>query len=948
MKFLLNLTLFFSLSISCFSQCAVSDLVGSSSNMFTIGITESNSIAVDNNINSLIFIHRNNASLLGGHSGQLRYDISTNGGVNWTSNLGVLNPLSVNGTNAGRYPNVTIYNPVGNTNPNNAYLAYYATTAAAAFNGTVSGVRKLDGTGNTETYNQPVGTQTLIPRSLCKGAPGTFWAVDNVYNGTAVTGYRVLKGVWNGSNDIVWTVNTVITPAFNLAYNGSVQSSDYSIGFDPTGQKGWICAITHLTPGPMGYNFYPVFYKTTDGGNTWSGPDQVDIGQFSCVSNLISPGNTATAVFDVDLTVDVNGIPHALMCIGNGNNGYAVFFGNTHHMFDITQEHGLWNAIDLGVVNAGRNTFGTAPNTLIMDMEPQASRTDDGTKVFFTWAGSDAVPVALSPNLFGCGFDVVNKNWTPMVNFTSCNPVTSGKILFPKMAENVLNVAGGWELPVIYGESTVGTDVAQISNFRYLDSLKFTNANFTNPQCVNAISFAQPDTLVICQGQQDTLTVVSAFNELRWSTGSTANNLVVTNAGMYYVAARNGCCIGFDSVFVMIDSLPVAGYTHTSGALAVGFTETATNENSWAWNFGDGNTSTQQNPTHTYINVGTYNVCLIASDQCGADTSCQSVVVTCPAPTANFGFTGVDLQVNYTDNSGAANVFWDFGDGDTSTLANPTHVYPGSGTYTVCLIATDQCGSDTLCGNITVSCPLPTAGFTSTTSDLTASFTNTSAGGSSVNWDFGDGSAVSTQLNPVHNFDFPGDYVVCLQISDSCGTSEICDTISVSCLIPTPGFSFTVGSGGLVSFTNTTSPIADNYLWTFGDAGTSTLTNPTHTYTSSNNYNVCLIITDTCGTDTFCNSVTVQVDAGVENIFAGNIQVYPNPAHDYFYINGHEFGSNEIQLVLLNTLGQQVWSRGNLLETFNIEIPANTLSNGVYVLKVIAGGQVRSYKLLKE
>ncbi|HEX2901742.1 MAG TPA: hypothetical protein VHS96_18670, partial [Bacteroidia bacterium] len=142
--------------------CPGNDAIGTSSNVFTQILTEANPIAVNNDINTIVFVHRNNATAFGGHSGQIRYDVSTNGGSTWSSDQGVLNPLSVNGTNGARYPNVGIYNPAGNTNPNNAYLGYYAATVAATWNGSVSGVRKFDGTGNTETYNQPTAVQTLI------------------------------------------------------------------------------------------------------------------------------------------------------------------------------------------------------------------------------------------------------------------------------------------------------------------------------------------------------------------------------------------------------------------------------------------------------------------------------------------------------------------------------------------------------------------------------------------------------------------------------------------------------------------------------------------------------------------------------------------------------------------------------------------------------------------
>ncbi len=698
-------------SMSSFGQiCTDTNALGSASNIFSIGLTESNAIAVNNDLSTLVFVYRNNASLFGGHSGQLRYDISTDNGINWSSNLGVLNPNSVNGVNAARYPNIALYNPPSNTNPGNAYLCYYAPTVATTWSSHVSGVRKLDGTGNTENYNQAAITQTLIPRSLCKGAPGVYWAIDAVYNGTAVTGYRILKGVWNVSNDLVWSVNATLTPSFNTSYSGQSFTSDFAIGFDPTGQIGWACILTDISTVTSGFSFDPVFYRTTNGGATWSLPEQVDLSQFGCVSSIITTNNSATAAFDLDLTVDMNGNPHALMCVGNGPGTYSIFFTQTHHMFDITREKGLWNAVDLGNVPGGRNTFGTAPDQLSMDMEPQASRTDDGSKVFFSWSGSDIAPVAQAPNLFGAAFDVVSKLWTPMKDFSTCNSATSGAILFPKMSENVLNVAGGWELPVVYAKPTVPSDLLSPTDFVYLDSLKFTQSDFVTPQCTATVTFSNPDTVHLCAGANVVLSVSGSYSKVLWDNGSSTTGVLASAPGWYYVTVRSNCCIGRDSLFVVIDPLTVSAFSTQPNELIVDFTDLSTGSpTTWYWDFGDGTTSTQQNPTHIYAAAGTYTVCLMTNNGCVFDTICQTITLTCASPTtasftSTIGVGGNDLSVNFFDASGGSPTswLWDFGDGTTSTAQSPNHLYATSGTYTVCLTIQDPCGIDSLCETITI------------------------------------------------------------------------------------------------------------------------------------------------------------------------------------------------------------------------------------------------------
>lgn len=574
--------------------CATVATNGSSSNAFTSIRNATNAITVDNDLNTILFVHRNNAGTFGGHSGQIRYDISTNGGTTWTNDQGVLNPLSVNGTNGARYPQVAIYNPVGNTNPSNAYLSYMAPTVAASFNGLVSGVRQLNGSGNTETYNQPASTQTLIPNSMVKGAPGVFWTMDAVFNGTATTGFRVYKGVWNGTNDVVWATNTTLTPSFNTAYSGVAQVGDFHIAFDPTGQNGWISILTHLTAGPTPYAFYPVFYHTTDGGNTWSGPIQVDLGQYNCITANITVGNFASTAFESDLTVDANGEPHLFTTVCNGNNAYAVFFGSWHSMFDITYHLGMWNAMEVATTNAGRATWGTAPNTATMDNQPMISRSPDGTKIFFCWADNisyTAGQANLTPNLFSKAYNVNTHNWTSVRDFTSCNVATSGQITFPKLASEVLVPSSGvYKLAVTHAIMT-SSDPALAANFRFLNNLTWADADFTTPQPVATVSIDQGAAWLLCPGSTLGLSITGSYNQVQWSNNSTFLSTTINAPGSYSVVARAGCTLGADTITV---TGLVATVTASPSSICPGANTTlsvAGNALNYVWNPG-GSTST--------------------------------------------------------------------------------------------------------------------------------------------------------------------------------------------------------------------------------------------------------------------------------------------------------------------------------------------------------------------
>jgi len=307
--------------------------------------------------------------------------------------------------------------------------------------------------------------------------------------------------------------------------------------------------------------------------------------------------------------------------------------------------------------------------------------------------------------------------------------------------------------------------------------------------------------------------------------------------------------------------------------LTVAFTDlsTGTAIDGWNWDFGDGGTSTAQNPSHTYNTPGTYTVTLTvsSSSQGCNDAEIKTDYITVdPAPTADFSgspTTGeAPLTVSFTDLStnDPTSWDWDFGDGGTSTEQNPTYIYDTAGTYTVILTATNNCGSDTetKVDYITVTCTPPVADFegTPTTGEapLTVNFTDLSTNGpSSWDWDFGDGGT-STEQNPSHVYNEPGDYTVTLTATNNCGSDveTKVDYIHVdTCYAPVADFSGSPTSGEApltVTFTDLSTNNPTSWDWDFGDGGTSTDQNPTHVYESAGTFTVTLTATNNCGSDT--------------------------------------------------------------------------------------------------
>jgi PKD repeat protein len=165
---------------------------------------------------------------------------------------------------------------------------------------------------------------------------------------------------------------------------------------------------------------------------------------------------------------------------------------------------------------------------------------------------------------------------------------------------------------------------------------------------------------------------------------------------------------------------PIAGFGAVASELTVTFTDNSTDGNGtieiWSWDFGDGSSSTAQNPVHSYGASGDYTVILTVTDDGGAtDSVSQSVTVTGPnvAPSAEFSYASTDLTVSFIDASNDSDGSivawsWDFGDGNGSSAQDPSHIYVAADTYTVVLTVTDNDGAaDSISHSVTVTAPAP-------------------------------------------------------------------------------------------------------------------------------------------------------------------------------------------------------------------------------------------------
>lgn len=404
-----------------------------------------------------------------------------------------------------------------------------------------------------------------------------------------------------------------------------------------------------------------------------------------------------------------------------------------------------------------------------------------------------------------------------------------------------------------------------------------------------------PTNYQACVGANGTISAPAGSN-YSWQPGGQTTQSIPAVNGTYTVTYTNGSGCKQGAIYnVTTFPKPLADMTITSAGCSpnVTFGDNSSTPNGgtitgWEWTFGDGQTSTQQNPgVHVYGSTGTFNAQLIVTTSDG----CKDTVVQ---PLSTGGAIIVDFTPNpgclnvptvFTANaSGATTYTWNFGEpssgaNNTSNQQNPTHTYSTAGTFNVTLSASDGggCNGDTTIQ--VVIAPLPMAAFTNNTVCVgnTTTFTNTStvATGNVTTWawNFDDAASgannISSLEDPTHVFTSAGTYNVMLTVTTDQGCQSN-TTIQVT-VLPEPVADFTsqnVCVGNNVSFTDA-STSATAWEWTFGDGGTSTSQSPQHLYTTPGTYNVQQIVSSGGGCkDTIAHQVTVfpGAVAGFESI----------------------------------------------------------------------------------
>jgi PKD repeat protein len=236
------------------------------------------------------------------------------------------------------------------------------------------------------------------------------------------------------------------------------------------------------------------------------------------------------------------------------------------------------------------------------------------------------------------------------------------------------------------------------------------------------------------------------------------------------------------SDIVTVGDIPNAAFLLSTDVTTVTLSNQSSEANSYIWLFDDGESSTEENPVHTYDNFGTYDLLLIALNTCGADTM-EVQIELGTVPNSFFGYSAhsgcAPFEVQYIDQSQNNPTTWNWvfegGEPATSNQQNPLVTYAAPGLYTVSLTVQNGQGSDALVlDDLIEVAGQPDATFNHIQTENVVALEYTGIDYDSLHWDFGNGQT-DNSLNPTVEYTVSGQYEIELIVFNACGS----DTSSI-------------------------------------------------------------------------------------------------------------------------------------------------------------------------
>lgn len=447
------------------------------------------------------------------------------------------------------------------------------------------------------------------------------------------------------------------------------------------------------------------------------------------------------------------------------------------------------------------------------------------------------------------------------------------------------------------------------------------------------------------------------------------------NYNIELIVTTNSGCSDTIVKSVTIYPMPTADYTFVNSCYmdSVVFTDnsnvTSGTIDQWNWDFGNGQTSTDQNPSEVYGAEGVYNVELIVTTNNNCkDTVTKNNIEVWPLPDVDFSPTRVcinydtdfqDLSTISNANTTNTNVQWDWNFGDamgTSNVQNPTYAYASSGVFNATLIVTSNHNCvDSITKPVTVN-PQPVVNFDANkydgcidpdTKKLCVNFYDSTylESGSILSWQWSMDGQVFNSQNPSYCFKNPShssvrDYDVSLIVTSDQGCMDSISKPSFIHVYPKPlaSFSFTPEQEETtivnkeLTFTDE-SVIASVWNWDMGDGSTSTAPHPVHEFPDTGYYWVSLTIENSYG----CPDSTAKLirinpiyAIWIPNAFSPD----GNGTNDFFYVDG--YGIKELHMMIFDRWGVKLYDGVGVDQTWDGYYKGEIVQTDVYVYKVRA------------
>jgi hypothetical protein len=503
------------------SKAVVIRELGNSGNAWGLSSGGRTFLWANNDINSAAFLHR---SLTPG-SGYLSYDVSTDNGESWEVDQEVWDPANYPlgaSLGAARYPQIVIYNPEGNTDPDNAIMSFFAPILDQS-NGASWGGYGM-GTNPLTAVNPTTPTTTGLPSP---GGDYLFSVPDAFHITTAGKAIcyepSLVEGLFaNYTGFLIYTSGYYDEGTMLFDYEQELISFDISgggegvtiptqkIAFHPDGQTGYMAMLSNNGENDLAEGaFYPILFKTTNGGDDWDGPYTVQLGGpngLPAVLNyltddllemLYEPPVPAreellfTTSFDMALAVDMNGNPHLSFVVGLGSGEWSIYTsieglpgtGGMIALIHAASYDGMntWFADTLTLPHTFRGEFpGSTGSTLSEDLRPYIATTPDATKLFFSWQNTNIEDVDdnIAPDIYCRGYRVADLKYTELYNVTAFTTImwqawcaTGSYYVFD-------DGAGNYEVPFVSQLMDPDNNIEPVQ-FRYVDNFIITDADFT-------------------------------------------------------------------------------------------------------------------------------------------------------------------------------------------------------------------------------------------------------------------------------------------------------------------------------------------------------------------------------------------------------------------------------------------------------------------------------------